>query len=99
MKAKYEFYEIVFVKPDIVSKEKKLSGHSEIRGIIKGISKNDNGEWGYAVLLDVTGTVWDFNESELYSSGKFADPEYNTSGETKKVIVSPDGKGDLKNKE
>lgn len=96
MNAKFDFFEIVKIKKEVLANEKKLKMFNELAGIIKGKAQNDDGSWGYAVYLEETGTVWCFEENELESTGQFSSSTHNSSGDSVKVIVQPDGTGTIK---
>jgi hypothetical protein len=94
MKSKFEFNEVVVVistgregLEKIYGKECVILGKAEREGEALG-------KWCYTVgFVD---EAWFVYEEELESTGKFADPKDLESVGTVKVIVTPDGKGSIK---
>lgn len=87
--SKFDFYEIV----------KSSSGVNSLNlaeGFIGGKSQDDSGEWSYSVFLFKKQAECCFEEYELESTGQFVKKEDYYSGESVKVIVHPDGRGELK---
>ncbi len=83
---KFNFFEIV------IAEDKFL----KITGFVIGKSQNEVGEWHYAVFLFDKQESCGFEEYELESTGQFVKKEDYYSGESVKVIVHPDGRGELK---
>jgi hypothetical protein len=67
MATKFDYYDIVSIQTNHLSKS-RFNGRE---GIVRGISEPINGgESGYAVRIDDEKYVWDFTESELKATGK-----------------------------
>jgi hypothetical protein len=67
MATKFDYYDIVSIQTNHLSKS-RFNGRE---GIVRGISEPINGgEPGYAVRIDDEKYVWDFTESELKATGK-----------------------------
>ena len=99
MKNKYNFYEIV----KIIGNKKSLENILGKTGVILGMSKNNDGTWGYAVdvyLNDIedkeNSEGWDINEHYLQPTGQFMKREDFYDGSTAKVVVDDKGRGHLK---
>ena len=90
---KFKSYEIVrIVNPSKWHKENL----KYLNGFIGGMGINKHGIYGYDVFLFNKQEVYCFEEHELESTGEFAKKEDFYSGQSIKVIVHPDGKGELK---
>ena len=60
------------------------------------MSQDKNGVWGYVVhSISNYHVSCDCEEHELETTGEFADPKDFYSGDRVKVIVHPDGKGEI----
>ena len=90
---KFNCFEIVkIVNP--ATRHKKLQ---YLKGVVTAMSQDRNGMWGYSVnLLQKQYASCDCEEYELESTEEFAKKEDFYSGESIKVIVYPDGRGELK---
>ncbi|HEU5012187.1 MAG TPA: Imm31 family immunity protein [Roseiflexaceae bacterium] len=64
MNPRYQFYEVVRVGP--TCPHTQLVG---LEGVILGMSQEDSGAWGYAVMLRISGTCWDLRETDLEFTG------------------------------
>ena len=91
MKNKFKFYEIV----KVVSTNPELSEINGKIGTILGMSEND-GLWIYSVSFEDLESGWCADEVVLVSTHRFAKREDFYTGESVKVLVSPDGKGRFK---
>jgi hypothetical protein len=93
--SKFSFYEIVRINiptEKIDSKSKKINYKL---GVVRGKSFDDKG-WYYGVFIGDVQEVWSFDEDELESTGKFADPNAHLSGENIRVVVNEKGEGSIK---
>jgi hypothetical protein len=91
MKNKFTFYEVVVISSQ-KNVHKKINGKE---GVIMGMAKNEDGEWGYAV--DVGDDGWDINEKYLKSTGKILKREdFYDEADRVTVIVDKNGKGEIK---
>ena len=90
---KFTSYEIV----RIINPSKKYKENLKyLNGFINGMSINRNGIYYYSVFLFNKKEGYCFEEHELESTGEFVKKEDYYSGESVKVIVHPDGRGELK---
>ncbi len=90
---KFTSYEIVrIVNPSKMHKENL----KYLNGFIDGMTINRNGVYYYGVFLFNKQEGYCFEEHELESTGQFVKKEDYYSGESVKVIVHPDGRGELK---
>lgn len=85
MKTEYAFYEVVRVVSTSPDKQ-KIRG---LEGAILGKSKNDKGEWGYAVYIYELSECWDLMHDELEDTGKMDQRENFYDGTRVKVTVDP----------
>lgn len=88
---RYAFYEKVLVNTDHL-KKRKLNGKI---GVVRGRAQNEDGRWGYAVLVYGLDTVYYFFESELVTVGAF-DSELEEADKLRphiKVRVDEHGRG------
>ena len=92
MESKFNFNERV----KVISTNSKLSMIKNTFGTVNGKSLGDDGTFGYSVSLDINGETWCFEEYELESTGQFVSPGFDKTGESIKVIVNPDGTGEIK---
>jgi hypothetical protein len=87
----FSFFEIV----QIVSTKDSLADIDRKFGVVLGMSKNENGEWGYAVDVyeDIACTDridgWDIDEAHLVKTGRTMNPDDIYDGST--IHVSSDG--------
>ncbi len=100
MEPKFKFHEIVRTR--ITSPGDRAAALHGQEGRIAGMSRNADGNWGYAVFVYTRGTCWDFDEVELEATGKM-DDEARAASEDRihvRVFVDPvTGEGRLKNPE
>ena len=89
MNNKFAFYEIV----KVVSTDPNLLEVNGKIGTITGMAEKD-GLWFYGVNIEDEG--WCFDEIDLVSTHRFGKREDFFTGESLKVLVSPDGKGRFK---
>ena len=97
-----------FVKPNkftsheivrIVNPSEKHKNFENFKGFVTGTSTDRNGMWSYGVdflqnQFDCRDCICE--EHELESTGEFVKKEDYYPGESVKVIVHPDGRGELK---
>ena len=87
---KFDFYEIV----KVVSSEKIYSDIYGFEGVVLGMSKNDDGFWGYAVF--VNNDTWSLDEKALSATGRFSSREnFYSDKDTVKVVVDQSGKDSI----
>lgn len=84
MEPQYQFYEVVRVGPNCLHPQLV-----ELEGVILGMSQEDSGAWGYAIMLRPSGVCWDIHETDLESTGKMESRESIYDGTTVHVIVDP----------
>ncbi len=90
---KFTSYEIV----RIINPSKKYKENLKyLNGFISAMSINRHGVYYYGVFLFNKQEGYCFEEHELESTGQFVKKEDYYSGESVKVIVHPDGRGELK---
>jgi hypothetical protein len=89
---KFNFNEIVKVQ----SSDPDLSEVNGKKGVVRGMGESEDGIWAYAVDIDEDDEGWSFFEVDLVSLNCFAKEEDFHTGESMKVIVTPDGKGSIK---
>ena len=92
---KFTSHEIVL----IVNPSEKHKNFENFKGFVTGMSTDRNGMWSYGVdflqnQFDCRDCICE--EHELESTGEFVKKEDYYSGESVKVIVHPDGRGELK---
>jgi len=95
MDAKFDFFERVRIITDIKSKQR----FRNTLGTVLAKGKNKEGVWSYDVSVDKDkGYNWGFDEHELEATGNFITREdfYGTESSLIKVLVTPEGKGYLK---
>jgi hypothetical protein len=90
--AKFNFNEIVKIQTSDIRK-KYLN---EKRGVIKGKSCNEQGDWSYGVTLFEFQEVYCFDEIELQATGEFAPKDLYDEADTVTVVVDKNGKGEIK---
>ena len=87
---KFTFFERVRIR---TSDPAKTHLNGEL-GTVLGIAETEPGAEGYyAVSLDARRQNWCFRESELRSTGEFANPEEYYDGSTVRVRVDERGRG------
>lgn len=92
---KFTIYEIV----RIVNPSKKHKNFEYLKGFVTGMATDRNGMWSYGIDFLQNQFGWHdciCEEHELESTGEFVKKEDYYSGESIKVIVHPDGRGELK---
>lgn len=91
-----QYDEIVKIWPQ----EAEYAYLSGKRGVVSGMSVDDNtGEWGFAIALQ-TGEVWDFSYNEIKSTGRFLPQPVKDTERTRSLTVKVDqatGEGVLVN--
>jgi len=87
----FNFYEIV----KIISNDETYPEIIGKKGVILGMSQNDDNTWGYAIFID--DITWSVDEKNLKSTGKFSsrDQFYNNENRVK-IIVDEHGEGKIK---
>ena len=92
---KFTSYEIV----RIVNPSKKHKKFEYFKAFVTGMATDRNGMWSYGIDFLQNQFGWRdciCEEHELESTGKCVKKEDYYSGESVKVIVHPDGRGELK---
>ena len=86
MEPKFKYFEHVIIKnsPNTIK-----NNIQEEEGIVLGIAQDDDGKWGYGVYINKMGEVWDINENEMESTGKYSKREDFYSGDSIQVRVDP----------
>ena len=92
MRNKFKFNEIV----KIIKTKEQDKFIFNCSGKISSMGCDDYGNWNYGVFIFKTEEVWGFNEDDLISTGKFVDKDFNSSGESIKVVVDKKGRGSIK---
>ena len=87
---KFNYCEIVKIVTPLEENKKFIY----FTGTVSGYSTDRDGKWWYAVSM--YDCVRSFSESELESTGKYAKKEDFLTNEHVKVVVYPDGRGELK---
>ena len=90
MNNKFKFFEVV----KVVSTNSELSEVNGKIGTITGMVEDDE-LWSYSVSFEDLESSWCLDEIDLVSTHRFAKREDFYTGESIKVLVSPDGKGRL----
>ena len=88
MNNKFKFFEVV----KVVSTNSELSEVNGKIGTITGMVEDDE-LWSYSVSFEDLESSWCLDEIDLVSTHRFAKREDFYTGESIKVLVSPDGKG------
>ena len=91
MKNKFDFFEIV----KVTSRKTNLSEVNGKEGTITAMAEKDD-EWVYGVTFEDLEDSWCLEEDDLISTHRFGKEEDFYTGESVKVLVSPDGKGRFK---
>jgi hypothetical protein len=94
MESKFDFFERVKILSPLIHKEKQPNLEGLV-GIIFGKAQNDDGNWCYRLKIGIDKEAYYFQEHELESLGTFAKREDYYSGDTIKVTVVPNKKGEL----
>jgi len=87
---KFDFYEIV----KITGKNRRLKEVYGLEAPIKGMVEEDDGSWRYGIVLP-SGFLRGVKESEIESTGKFANPDDYKPVDTVRMRVLPDGSGEI----
>ena len=104
MKNKFDFYEIVEIKPkngclDLSKLDTRKFNYQILvgkRGTILGMVQNDDGCWLYDVCLKSEENRFTIREEDLKSTGMKADPNDFMTNEFVKVRVNPKtGEGEI----
>ena len=66
---KLDFFSEVIVNDSVKNNIKKSEYHN-LKGVVLGISEEDDGGYGYAILLYKYNLCFDFNSDELTATGK-----------------------------
>jgi hypothetical protein len=92
MRNRFQFYEVVLVSLD--ASDESLRGQE---GTVLGMSYDEQSHrWGYAVSMETTGVVCDFDERQLTTTGKHRNRADFYPGDTLKVQVDPNtGRGSI----
>jgi len=92
--SKFEQYEIV----KIIRPSKENNELQYFIGVITGFYRNIDGDWGYSISLKDYDEHTLCEEYELETTGEFTTREdfYGETTTSIKVIVTPDGRGELK---
>lgn len=86
---KFQFYEYVRV----VSADPELAEIDGERGAILGRSEDEDGGYGYAVLIARDGLCWSVAEADLQATGEFGTRADFYGDESIRVRVDADGRG------
>ncbi len=88
---KFQFYEYVRV----VSDDPALAEVNGERGAILGRSEDEDGGFGYAVLIGRDGICWSVDEADLQATGEFGTRADFYDDEPVRVHVDESGRGTL----
>lgn len=81
-----QYDEIVVIRPQ----EPEYAYLNGKRGVVTGMSVDDDtGEWGFAIALQ-TGEVWDFSQKEIKSIGRFLSQSMKEMRRTQRFSVKVD---------
>lgn len=86
---KFQFYQYVRV----VSDDPALAEINGERGAILGRSEDENGGYGYAVLIGRDGICWSVDEADLQATGESGIRADFYGEESIRVRVDADGRG------
>ena len=103
MESKFNFYDIV---QSSIEKKKNLAKINGRLGVIRGKSQSEEDTSLFAYAVDVLNDLnevedgWFIFEEDLIATGKKADPNKFSAGETARVRINPKtGKGEIVEKE